>query len=572
MLVDAVCGRSTHGVLDLGGDPLGGQQSRPGRLGAVYTPPHIATWLAREVVRRLPAGGRRLVVDPACGDGALLAAVAREDASVDLVGLDIDERAARAAHERLDGARVVHADALDISWTVTETVVSGIVANPPWGAELLHSRAALSAAGYTLATGQFDSYELFIERAIQQLPVGGVAGFLVPDSLLLPEHHALRRLLLQRTRLELLVRLGEGIFDGVYRGTIAVVFTVGPATPDHVVRCCRVRDADRRRILAGAASLADVVDQQGHDIRQAHFASNDATMDVDATEDERATFARMAAQPSVWTPWLRAFRGVEIGKAGLVALCPRCREARPLRRPAGQEAGCESCGSESPAGMEAIIRPRESDAASSCWHPVLAGEDVQRYSVALRREIRLGVAGIRYKERSIFDRPKLLVRKTGVGLHAAFDDSGALTTQTVFHFLPTAPAPAFALHYVLGVLNSRIMLAYHLKRHGDVEWRSHPYVTPTMLAALPVPLPVAGTQRWRQAVAIAAAVRDLLTAPEEEKRSHDLRIERLVAALFDFDDAECRRVDEILGQAQQMQAIAALRLLPEDELYPLEAA
>jgi hypothetical protein len=519
-------------------------------------------------VRRLPGGAHRLVVDPACGDGALLAAIADQDPATELAGFDIDDRAVTAAQKRLGRARIVRAEGLTYPWTAPAGPISGVIANPPWGADLVHDREQLADAGYLLANGQFDSYELFLERAVDQLPAGGVGGFLVPDSLLLPEHAALRQLLVNRTRLELLVRLGEGIFDGVYRGAVAVVFLAGAPPPEQVVRCCRVRDAERREVLTGTATLSDVVHRQGHDVPQAHFSGPGASIDVDTTEAERTTLARMYSPPTVWARWLRAFRGVEIGKLGRVTVCSRCQFARPAPGQSYPERACRSCGAV--VDTVTIVRPLGVRSCSPDWHPVLAGEDVQRYAMTCRREIQLGVRGIRYKDPAIFVPPKLLVRKTGVGLHATLDGTGALTTQTIFHFLPTSTAPRFALHYVLGVLNSRILLAYHLKRHGDMEWRSHPYVTPKLLAALPVPLPGPGTQSWRQAVAIADAARLMLVAPPHERHAADLHVERLVAALFHFQEAECRWVDEVLGQAQQLRAIAALRLLSTDELYPLD--
>jgi len=534
-------------------------------LGAVYTPPPVAGWLARELVRRLPPGARRVVVDPACGDGALLEAVGGVDPGARLIGIDIDRRAVTAPSARVEAAETAHRDALTAPWC-DDAAPGGVIANPPWGADLEHSRSGLAAAGYVLATGQFDSYELFVERAIDQLPEGSVAAFLVPDSLLLPEHQRLRRLLAERTSLELVVRLGEGIFDGVYRGTVAIVFRIGPPRARHTVRCCRLRDADRRRLLAGDVLLETVVTAQGHDVLQSHFAKPDAAFDVDVSEVERATLDRMSGAPSVWSAWLRPFRGVEIGKSGATVVCPACGAHRPVPRGDGH---CPGCGAAMSALAVTVPIIRDGCTGAPGWRPVVVGEDVGRYSVRVRREIRLGVPGINYKPAAIFASRKLLVRKTGVGIHAAIDDTGALTTQTVFHFLPTTVAPDFALHYALGVLCSRVVLAYHLKRSGDDEWRSHPYVTPKTLVALPLPLPVRGTRQWRQAVAVADAVGELITAPAADRDALDLRVERLVAGLFGFDVRECRWVEDVLGRAQQLRAIAAVRLPSPDALYPV---
>ena len=144
--------------------------------------------------------------------------------------------------------------------------------------------------------------------------------------------------------------------------------------------------------------------------------------------------------------------------------CVSCGTWRPV--PKSRHVTCAGCDalldSRNPA---TLVRPYAHEELG--WAAFIAGEDVQRYSVIPRRQIRTDVPGIRYKADLQLRAPKLLVRKTGVGLTAAIDETGSMTTQSVFHFRPADGVPGWVLWYLLGALNSRLMAAYHLKPH----WR-----------------------------------------------------------------------------------------------------
>jgi adenine-specific DNA-methyltransferase len=132
----------------------------------------------------------------------------------------------------------------------------------------------------------------------------------------------------------------------------------------------------------------------------------------------------------------------------------------------------------------------------------------------------------------------------------------------VFHYRARPDrTPVFFLDFVLGVLCSRVLLAYHLKRTGESEWRSHPYVTQKTIAELPVPVVSEGQWQWRQAKAIADAV-SRRRATKCKDVACDLYIDSLVAGLYGLDKGGCARVLDVLNQAQSLQAIATMRAKP----------
>jgi DNA-directed RNA polymerase subunit RPC12/RpoP len=386
--------------------------------------------------------------------------------------------------------------------------------------------------------------------------------------------------LLKTTHLHLVARLGEGFFPGVYRGTAVIIATKGAQTPDAMVRCFRLSPPDRRRVLSGQARLEDLAGRLGHLVPQARFASDgEGRFDIDLRDDETAVIESMEQVPHDWTKWVMMGRGVELSKHGRVVRCTACGVTAPAPRARQKTYTCRDCGEQvswdEVRAME-IVRSRTHNRDESTaektpgeWVHLLAGEDVDRYRCAPSREIRLGVPGIDYKDPAFFARRKLLVRKTGVGLKAAIDDSGAYTVQVVFHLLPAhAGAPPFLLEYLQGVLCSRIMLAYHLARGGECEWRSHPYVTPRVLATLPIPDIRDGSWRWKQARAIASAVarRPVGATPNDPA---DLHIERLVAGLYELSDGDCEWALRVLNRAQGLEPIAPLRLPSSHAIRPL---
>jgi hypothetical protein len=102
------------------------------------------------------------------------------------------------------------------------------------------------------------------------------------------------------------------------------------------------------------------------------------------------------------------------------------------------------------------------------------------------------------------------------------------------------------------------MLAYHLKRTGENEWRSHPYVTQKTIAELPIPLISEGGPKWRQARAIASAVAERRQNISSDPLT-DLHVDSLVAGLYDLDSKACAWVLNVLDEAQSLQSITTMR-------------
>lgn len=547
------------------------------KLGSVYTPKVLADWVAGELISRLPRKKTVLILDPACGDGALLQSIQtmKNGARIQLAGVDIDPDAIRKVGTKLPAATILRqADALqpiakslsvESSWkTLLDTrTIRGVISNPPWGADLRQSPADFRRAGYELARGQFDSYDLFIELCLKVVPDHTFLAFIIPDSLFLPEHRPLRAMLLERTQLLLIARLGEGFFDNVFRGTAVVVCEKTKPSSSRPIECFRLLKTQREQVLTNKFSLSQAKAKVVHLVPQHQFqADPEKRFTIDVNGIDLSFFQQIHAHRSEWATWLTSGRGVELSKTGAVVICFKCGVARPEPRERAS-VKCENCGTSfdwEKARKRKIIKKGLIQLRG--WKRLIVGEDVDRYSCESSRIIEVDVPGINYKDSSTFEGVKLLVRKTGIGLKAAIDDSGAFTNQVVFHYRARPNrTPAFFLDYVLGVLCSRVMLAYHLKRTGETEWRSHPYVTQKTIAELPIPVISEGQWQWRQAKAIAGAVSQR-RATKCSNVVCDLHIDSLVAGLYGLNKDGCAWVLNVLNQAQSLQAITTMRAEP----------
>ncbi len=196
---------------------LVGQATSEAKLrGEVYTPLEVALGMVRRM--RWPADGPSLL-DPACGDGVFLEAAMRRLAELDLSlarmlevlgqvqGWDAHGPAVAASRGRL--ARVsaelgllgampclVQRDALADRGERFDAVLG----NPPY-LEAKRMPAALKAhvkrCCPVAATGAFDLYGAFVERAFGMLESGGELCFIIPNRFLVTAYaRKLRRLLL----------------------------------------------------------------------------------------------------------------------------------------------------------------------------------------------------------------------------------------------------------------------------------------------------------------------------------------------------------------------------------------
>lgn len=210
-----------------------------GELGSYFTPRTMADFIGRLLDVR---EGR--VLDPACGSAGLLLAIRRMSGSlgqVEYFGNDLNPRMVRAAKVNfllhgLDPSKVLRGDGLQLDRIVRDTVGIEIDDDGPWWSALPDGPFDAVVANPPFAGFESDDTNLrrietaykgegtlrslnrtlpFIESIVGSLRLGGVAGLVLPTSILNAEEESfvrLRRLLLTKVEVMAIIGLPEKAF------------------------------------------------------------------------------------------------------------------------------------------------------------------------------------------------------------------------------------------------------------------------------------------------------------------------------------------------------------------------
>lgn len=456
-----------------------------------------------------------------------------------------------------------------------------VVGNPPWGADLSGIRDYLEDGAFQLARGQYDSYELFIELGRRLLHDRGTFGFIVPDSITLPEHEPLRRMLLENTTLTRLIRAGEGLFPGVFRAAFFLCFVNRPVDAAHRVRLATLRKDHRKQLEADSLfdpmkTVVDVVEEIGHERPQAEFAENPRhEFDIFGKKIDAPIIKTIDSPVLDWSLITKKGRGAEIGKTGDVVQCPYCYKWDNIPRKSKgvwPPKRCRHCGREyrleKAAKRECIIaeRPRNKN-----WKPIISGVSVNRYSAGQIKYIDTTKDGINYKSPEFYKGQRLLLRQTGVGVYATIDSSEMLTNQSVFTWkirkVLKKPLSRYRLEYILGVLNSRLTLYRYYMRSGDTEWRSFPRWTQELVQDIPVrAIDFSDRRQAKLHDEIADRVAAVLTTGKPPTDHEDYEIEKRVMQVYGITRSMCRRIFDVLHQVQKLRVIREMNIAEPDIL------
>lgn len=527
------------------------------KYGVVYTPDSLAEFVAELLKRFADEEQVKVILDPASGECSLLnAAKSVFGDGRKYIGIDVDKEAVDNTKEFF---HIIHNDAImpqnvkrksAIYWLEKLPKVDAVIANPPWSSEKIYDRSELVTAGFTLVTGQYDSYVLFIELAYDILSEGGTMAFIIPDSLFDAQNENLRKFLVEKTQIKVIARLGEKIFEEVNRA--ATVIVCRKATPDEATetKCFRLSTDERKAYLAGQGTLLSYFDAKCHTVLQKRFLNNSRyNFDIDTHSDEESLLKRLTSDIVDWQKLFVFGRGVEISKAGKVVYCPHCNFAQGYKKKqleAGRKT-CTNCGKEIPVTKDTVHnvvtqKPNENSVL------IFVGENVRRYGISGGCYIRPDIEGINYKNREMYNPPKLLIRKTGLGIYSAIDYSGSMTSQTVYILKYADANNQTPLEYYLALVNSRVVYYYYLKVYGENEWKSHPYLTKQIIFTLPLK-PYTGGKLDCEITEVATGLM------QHYDHDADMKLEELIMEKYGLTSDERRMVLKEMNKLPNLSAV-----------------
>ncbi|RTE85596.1 MULTISPECIES: N-6 DNA methylase [Gammaproteobacteria] len=575
--------------------------------GVVYTPQNLAEYVSHKVlsyfflnqknIKRLGSQSKKLrVIDPACGDGELLLAISNASFPVDgflkseqleLYGLDIDKKSLLQTQKRLTEYHTftpIHTNALcpfksehDIGWLNLKKRHCGfdsfdiVIANPPWGADVSDYYNLLSDGNFSLLNRQFDSSDLFIESALKNLEDGGFIAFIIPDSLFSQERESLRGYLLSKTKIHFIGRFGEKIFKDVNRACAVVICEKGKANDQHKIDCFRLSVEHRNLILAGSTDFHSAELELSHKVEQSRFENNkNYLFNIDIDAELEATYNKILGQLDTLENHLNSSRGVELSKKGNVIQCVNCKKWSPS--PSKETFKCSHCKS-SMTTLECqkdIIIHKQVIKNS---RPLIVGEHISRYSLRSDLWIDISKDGIKYKNCDLYESNKLVVRKTGIGISASIDYLQRMTNQVVYIFkLKEKKTKSFPLEFFLALINSRLAFFLIAMSNGEIEWKSHPYITQKQILDFPVPdIEKIPTAMFEEILSISSEIKESLKQGELISETLDARCEKLIAALYGLNKKDYKSIFIAIEKSQELLSVKALKNIKIEDIFNTKA-
>ena len=411
----------------------------------------------------------------------------------------------------------------------------------------------IKASEFKTIQGQVDSFELFMELAIKIVKKGGYFGFIVPDSILNHGKSILRGILLKQTQIMFISRLGEKIFPKINRACVVIICKNSPPTKNTIVDCFRLSSKDRSKILEGHLSFEKAESSSFHKVPQERFRTNPTQrFDIDLKESETKLLKKFNKFNKKIKDALSSSRGVELGSSGLICRCPNCSAWSPLSKK--EKIICRTCNQEfKTSEIKSIIHPKK--ISNSVM--LINGHDLKRYVCKGSQWITLGVKGINYKPKTDYKGPKILVRKTGIGITAALDYSDVYTNQVVY-ILKNRNPQENNLEFFIGLINSRAYYFYLAKSFGELEWKSHPYLTQVQILNLPIP-----DINLEQNTKIIRAITTLLSPTLKEiggiTPEIDLKVELLIGKMLSLNKNDYKIIFNAIEDSDNLLPIRDLK-------------
>jgi adenine-specific DNA-methyltransferase len=448
-----------------------------------YTPTPVADYIVAHALERLDNRGARLtVLDPACGAGmfALRAfdrlyqsalrlpqadnsawrttipqrILGRQLFLVDnnpwacrLAWINLYLKAKRLEPQgRIETIRIFEADALQRWETGTQRELRNVfttrydlvVGNPPYRViNQLHTPRDLVQVYkmYQSAAFKMNTFALFIERGVTLLKPDGVLGMVVPNTFLTQVYfEPLRQYLLQTCRI-LRILDTKRVFDSAFVENSILLLqreTDALKRREHAVECLTPAHSATRSRRADVQDALDALHTIGW-ITQRHF--EETPLHIFRMHLDEPTFALVEK--------------ITRGKPKLGDICESHDGVNPGN-----------------ARPKLIVPERVDDTCRK----VLNGKDIGRYwlrwgGLYVRYDRRLLVKGdnVRWGHRRALDGPKILTRQTADRLIGAYDPGEYYVTNSIHTTILREGVAGWALKYLLGLLNSKLLSWYYRK-------------------------------------------------------------------------------------------------------------
>lgn len=416
-----------------------------------------------------------------------------------------------------------------------------IIGNPPWGADMNKYKSYLCSKYPKIAVGQFDSFAIFIYKAIKDLlNDNGILAFVIPNELcFLDQYKKLREYLLNFTLLEL-INLGFHIFPNVQKPTLLLILkkVKNKKKTNNILVSVGHSHQEKTEILANQKIIFDLIEKNHYLRSQIEFSKNkNFLFDIFSDPTDRMIMEKINSNDfKNLGDYFRSGRGIDTNKRGKYFICPKCKSLNPpfgrghSGRITKKECQSRECSflfeKQNISDYETIelisdeVFPQEGYNA-----PGYIGEDLGKlhfkrnprailYCPKNLKEyskiVPFNCSNVMWGKNELYHGEKLLIRKvsTGHNLQVTVHNGEFLVTnQQIYIFKKKEHIKNVSLYYFLGLLISRIIHYYYLNKFGDPYKKVLPHFTQSNLKSLPIPLISEKDYRYKRIVAI---VRELI--------------------------------------------------------------
>jgi len=219
-------GEDIPGLLYISTKNLGKRKA----AGAYYTP----TKIVKQLVNNIEIPSSKTVLDPCCGTGNFLLQLPEHIKPEDIYGNDIDS--ASVLLTRINLAlkfrkydNELFTRQITLSDFLTNTISNFfdyIIGNPPWGFSFSDAQKKLLSKIFKSAQAKnIESFDVFIEQALNNLKLGGKLSFVLPEAVLnVKTHEPVRKVIIENNNIEYVEFLGNA-FDKVQCPSIILQIT-----------------------------------------------------------------------------------------------------------------------------------------------------------------------------------------------------------------------------------------------------------------------------------------------------------------------------------------------------------
>jgi predicted type IV restriction endonuclease len=393
-----------------------------------------------------------------------------------------------------------------------------VIGNPPWGADLdANQRTYLMSRFPNVPSKTKDSYFFFITRSIQLLQENGLLGIITPNTWLLINYAKMFR----RALLEMRIREISDYGDRVFRkATVesAVLLLEKRSAPNE---SCRVR-----RLRNGELILE-------HSVTKSNWLNDPSSRIILELSD--AVFAVLQRLRSKGEPFERNC----VIKWGI----------KPYQKGYGI-----------PPQTRTMIEQRVYHASvkrGKDWKPLVVGSDIDRYRISWpgNRFIKYGKWLMYPSDRTLMERPKILMRQTSSTIRACLDEDGHFCQNSLF----IIHSEQMDLRLLLALLNSSL-LGFAYRMGNPQTGKIFAEIKPSVIKQLPILTPSAdgspSSSSWKNLRELVDSMlqmyQTLLTVRTDHERiaiqrqidATDKQIDQIVYELYGLTDKEIKVVEE----------------------------